>query len=496
MSMIEHELVGESRHLEVMQSAMQLRREINAEANSRGVHPFNLIMEARLAQAPDSALKQLEIKEKYMVRDGIVSDIHGLDDPEFHKLRDTLLTQRFDRIFFLGDIGGSPKLARLQKLFYESFFNRYKQMIKDGALDSQILDELKPGFFELISYEKSLESYEKRPKEEIVEEIAQISNDQLLEGMKKRGSYGHYGHYVSDQSEELISFLSADVEHYYERFTRLVAEIRLNTGTKVYLMEGNWDARLPMDFKKGTQSPEPLPLEKRRFNARTFFKEHGVPYFTNVGFVENDESLVVMVPFDSVAKAVGQEGSIVTEEKLEKYKKRVEKARSEHKTVIMMAHAVPAWEKHGKLATGEGEVTQRNLQALMGELMPDELVYGHEHFIRKDVQGNPIDVNKKYIARFDDGTMQISEDYLPEELSSVGQGIVNSHLPIPKEPFLGYASLEIPRWPVKNKRPRGAGGKRKPVEVGKRIEPLRKIEDLLPDADILRPLNAVSETGR
>jgi predicted phosphodiesterase len=491
MNMIENELARESRHDEVMDRALDLRREINQEADARGIHPFSLIMQARLAQAPESALKQLEIKEKYMIRDGIVSDIHGLDDPEFQKLRDTLLTQRFDRIFFLGDIGGSPKLAKLQKLFYESFYNKYKQLAKEGAADEEILSSLRLGYTDLIRYERSLASFEKKPEEELNEEISQISDEEMLKGMKRRGSYGHYGHYVSDQSEEMIAYLSADVEHYYERFASLVAEIRLNTGTKVYLMEGNWDARLPMDFEKGTQKPEPLPPDQRRFQARRFFKDHGIPYFTNIGFIENEESLVVMVPFDTVVKSVGEEDSLVTPQKLEQYKERVESARKSDKTVIMMAHAVPAWEKHGKLATGEGEVTQRNLQALMTELTPDELVYGHEHFIRKNQDGEQIDVNSKYIARYDDGTFQIGSDLSIEEIvNTESAATVNTHLPIPKEPFLGYASMDIPRWPVRNRRPRGAGGKREPVRVGRKIVPLRRISPTLPEKEILRPISS------
>jgi hypothetical protein len=142
------------------------------------------------------------------------------------------------------------------------------------------------------------------------------------------------------------------------------------------------------------------------------------------------------------------------------------------------------------LPTGEGEVTQKNLQRLVALLNPDELIYGHEHFMRKDQSGNHIDINTKFKLHKDyKGSIVVSSDQGVNELDDSPSGTVVSFAPKPTEPYNAYSSRETPKWPVRNRRPRGAGGKAAPTHVGREVVSIVKVNNQdLPTVDIIYPL--------
>ena len=445
-----------------MQRAMALRREINLQADRHVTHPFIVIKELRQARA-DNALKALEIQERYTTRYGYVGDLHGLDDETFAKLRKTLLTEGFDHIFFIGDIGGSASLARLQRLFYQGsdspkdnkLWNRYQQLKKADVDEKTILHELKEGYLNLHAYELVLENHGRLSDQEAREQAERLADEEILQKILWAVKHKHYGHYVSDLSDQIITTLASDVESYYERFARMVAEIRLTTKAKVHVIRGNWDPRLPFDFEKGTEDPVPLVEQRRRFQDRKYFQEKGIEYYATVGFVETTDALHVLVPFDAVAKWIGEEGSLITPERLETYRRQVEEARLVNRTVIMVAHAVPAYRMHRKPSTIEGQVTEGNLRRLIGKLQPDEIVYGHEHFVRQDESGNYLHLDTKY-RLYVLGEENVKDSGQDEQLADLDQkteGVIATYVPISTENFSGVASLEVPKK-VKNNRNR------------------------------------------
>lgn len=484
-----------------MKSAINLRREINRTADVLGMHPFAVVKELRMGEA-ENALKAFHVQERYGERHAYVGDIHGLKDPEFAKLHQALLNSGYDSIHFVGDIGGSEKLARLQRLFYQGgpastdnlFYNRAKDLIKESADDVRLFSELQEGYKNIFAFEKELESHGRLSEVESRALAQHLPPDRILEGIKRLISYKHYGHYVSNLSEHAIIALALDVESYYERFMHLVADLRLNTKAKVDVLQGNWDARLPFDFERGTPDPVPLPIDRRRFKDREFFEKYGIPYFTNVGSVETEKAMHLLVPFDAVAKGIDEEGGLLTSEKVTHLKNQIQKAKKAGKTVIMVAHAVPSWERHHKPATGEGQVTERNLLILIGHLKPHEIVYGHEHFFRRDADGGLLSLDSKYQIILDEmnNAASVKEQDIPiEDLSAQAnnQAVIATHLPIPNEPFNGIATKELMRR-VRDQRPRGTGGKNSPVRVGHEDVRIREVPTDLPTEKILFP-NAV-----
>lgn len=481
-----------------MRNAVNLRQEIDRTADLLGIHPFAVLKEIRMGEA-ENALKAFNTQERYGERHAYVGDIHGLKDPEFAKLHQSLLNCGYDSIHFVGDIGGSDKLARLQRLFYQGgtestdnlLYNRAKDLIREGADDKRLFLELQEGYRNIFAFEKELEHHGRLPEKKSRELIKELSDEAVLEGIKRVISYKHYGHYVSNLPEHAIATLALDVEAYYERFMHLVADLRLNTKAKVDVLQGNWDARLPFDFERGTENPIPLPAEKRRFKDKDFFEIHGIPYFTNVGIVETEKAIHVLVPFDAVAKEIDEEGGLVTSERVRSLKDQIENARKTGKIIIMVAHAVPSWERHHKPATGEGQTTEKNLLSLIGELKPHEIVYGHEHFFRRDADGELLPLDSKYqiIVNVASNTASVKEqDFSIKDLSAQAdeQAVIATHLPIPNEPFSGIATKELIKR-VRDQRPRGIGGKNSPVRVGHEDVRIRAVSTDLPTEKILFP---------
>lgn len=448
-----------------------IREIIVTAADEFATHPLVIAKELQLSRAKD-VLMASEIENTRVSRIGYVGDIHGLTDADFTKLRETLVAGKFEQVFFLGDIGGSPKLAKLQKLFYngsedtsQSFlYNKARQLIKDGASEDNIIEATREGYLRLRSFEIQLESFGKKPEDEAFlqaqEEIGALSQADLAQRIIKLTKYGHYGHYVSDLPTEAVITLAGDVESYYERFSTMVAELS-SRGVKSYAIQGNWDARLPFDFEKGTEKPVPLPLEKRRVNVANFFRRR-MPYFTHISLVDSRDALHVMVPFDTVAKDLSE---TVGDKRFKDLKRQIRSARRDKKRIVLLAHAVPAWSKHtDKLPTGEGQATEIYLRQLIGELNPDEVLYGHEHAVRRDSAGNELFDQKYLIIRGRNGKVSTGENRSPQELSK-DKAIVVSHLPIPSQNFNGVATTEITH--LGDKRPRGAGGKQSPIRVGR-----------------------------
>lgn len=483
--------------LSPMQRAMVLRKEVHALADNQATHPFTIIQELRLSRA-DNPLKALEIQEKYSEREAYVGDIHGLTEANFSKLRASLLTGGFDNIFFIGDIGGSEKLSKLQRLFYQGednltsnkLYNRQKQLVAEGADESRMLEGLSEGYRNIYAYEKELEGHGKISPDEARRLADELPDEDILQGLKKIQGYQHYGHYVSNLPDQAIIALASDVEGYYDRFAQMAAEIRLNTKAKVYVLRGNWDARLPFDFERDTEKPVAFPPEKRRFQDDKYFKDHGIPYFSNLDLVTTQEAVHVLVPFDSVAQGVDVPGGILSSERVTRIQKAVERAREEKKRVIMVAHAVPAWEMHRKPTNNEGKETEKNLRELLSAIEPDEVVYGHEHVIRQDENKNPLPLDTKYRFTSEGAgvVLNASDESLQDLDRNVDNGrILATHVPVPGEPFNGVATVDVPKWPVKDKRPRGTGGKSSPVRVGRAVVPLKEIGNKLPTGKILSP---------
>ncbi len=461
--------------------AIKIKNAIYETANELGMHPRIILKELRLSRVQTTE-QALGIEAERVSKYAYVGDIHGFTTQKQAEIENILFTGNFEQVFFMGDIGGSAKLTRLQRLFYQGgnsgddnlMWNRYKALAKEAQEagrevdDATILQELRQGYINLASYERVLAD-PSLTEEQAREQVQALPDKDVVEGIRWTVKHKHFGHYVSDLSETAIESLAGEVRENYERFGNFARRLLDETGAEVVALEGNWDVRLPFDFEKNTPDPVALPIEQRRLYGANVLRAMGVNFVTGISTVETDNAMHVLVPFEPLTKPMDQD-------QLDSLKANVAKARAASKTVTIVAHAVPSWERHNNLTpTNEGKVTAQNLMELIGVLNADEIVYGHEHFIRKDQNTTLMPADTKYRIITEDGITQALGDESLIELDQASDGTIAS--PVPMADQLSVSRIGVSEK-LKDMRfnsnvIRGRGGKASPVKIDRSVGEIR-----------------------
>ena len=107
------------------------------------------------------------------------------------------------------------------------------------------------------------------------------------------------------------------------------------------MIEGNWDARTPIDFIPGVTTAEPLPLEQRLFRAKEFFEKNGVLFYNTLTTLDTETTLQILMPFDAITSFDNTKP-----ETIEEIKTAVEWARKDNKSVVIVSHGQPNWRIH------------------------------------------------------------------------------------------------------------------------------------------------------
>ncbi len=348
-----------------------------------------------------------------------IGDIHGPDQSLLDGLVEAAKCAP-EALIFIGDVVGSRHLVELQRLFYDWLNNHSMNglfRISPQATDEEILSytgstppepafTLKNGFLKLRRYELMLAGHQ---PEEIAAVISTLSDRDIAAEIRGYAKYVHYGHYVSNLSNQVRENLASGLR---ESARRLLTSIKMmqERGTQIAIMEGNWDARTPIDYVPGIPAAVPLPVEQRPFHAKRFFQEHGVNLYSSLATLETTGTLQVLLPFDALINFARLPGS-----QLEEVDQQVMKARGLGKCVIVVAHGEPNWQIHHLLdkqaePTGEHVRIIEGLTKALGRIAPDEVVYGHMHTPLVDGEGKQRHINCKYLLEIrDDGTVELAK---------------------------------------------------------------------------------------
>lgn len=464
---------------------IKIKNAIYQTAEELGMHPRVVLKELRLARAQTKE-EALGIERASVSKYAYVGDIHGFTEQKQAEIEEQLLAGNFEQVFFMGDIGGSVLLARLQKLFYQGgnsgsdnlMWNRYKALAEEAAKegrevdDQTILSQLREGYVNIASFERVLAD-PSLSENQAKRQVSELSDEDVVAGVRWTVKHKHFGHYVSDLPESAIESLASEVRENYERFGKFAKQVKDETGAQVIALEGNWDLRLPFDFERDTEAPVALPIKDRRFYGADLLRQMGVNFVTTIETVETDNALHILVPFDPLTKPIDQD--LLADLAIKLVEPSVKS-----KTITMVAHAVASWEMHGnKTPTGEGKITAENLMALVAALEPEQLVTGHEHFVRKDQNGQPMSADMKYIIYSNDGEIvSVSGDYSAGDLTEIDKsqntiklGTVVS--PVPMADQLTESRIGVAENLRRKGRDinliRGWGGKTSPVRVDRPI---------------------------
>lgn len=437
---------------------------VRKTASENGVSPWDVTQAIRSYGIEDPE-KLKAIDKRYKETIAYVSDIHGGNQDLYDRLNG-IAENPPEAVIFTGDIIGTKNFEDLQRLFYNWLNNHSRNELlrsNPDATDQEILSyadtkppedgfNLKKGFLKLREFELGLTG---KTAEEISEELEQLTDHDIADEIRRYAKYVHYGHYASNLPIETRQALANGLEENARRIMVPIKEIQAK-GTTVAVMEGNWDARAPIDFVPEVETAEPLDEGKRLFRPKKFFEDNGIAFYDALTPLETKTTLQILLPFDAI---VGF-GNILQDE-IDNVKETVERARSERKSIVMVSHGEPNWRIHNMtvtnpVPTGEHLQVVTGLSKAISLFRPDEIVYGHLHEPLTNEAGEEQNSNTKYALEIgDDGTATLIER--PEDFSD--NQTVASHLQ-----FRKTGELKSSRRDTRRKIS-GFGGNRQPARV-------------------------------
>lgn len=400
-----------------------LRTFVREAAKANTMTPTEVARSIRLINV-DDPLKADEIETRYNERLTVITDLHGMDARKEAMLA-SVAEHPGEAVTLLGDVLGSPQLDQLQKLFYNSLNNHSKKYLAANpeATDAELLavqgknerDEdltIGEGLKRVRRFERELEG---KTSEEIEQELEGMSEHEIANEVRKYAAYVHYGHYASNLSQEAKEALVADVESNAESLIKSLKEIKAKN-VPVVMIQGNWEAALPIDFVPGVKEAIRLPREERLFDAKNFFAEHGITYMETLGALETKTMLQVFVPFD-ISVALGEKGALDgdLQAQIEGLRAQVDSARQKGKKVVMVSHAVPIYDihnLHGKAPAQnqENKDATAGIQRIIVATKPDVIMYGHMHGNLKDTDGSDTQNNTFTLVTKEDGSVVLDRD--------------------------------------------------------------------------------------
>lgn len=401
-----------------MTSPSALLKFVKETAINNNVSPWEVVEQIRTAGVEDPE-KLAALQKKYKEKITYVSDIHVPDDDLLKRLSE-IADNPPSYLIFQGDMTGAKKLENFQTLFY-NYLNSHSrnELLKQNpqATDAEILAysgtnppekefNLKKGFIKLKSFELKLE--EKSDKE-IESLLSSLSDHEIAEEIRKDAKYIHFGHYLANLPKAAKANLASNLQ---ENAQKLVDSLSLlaSKGIKIFVLEGNWDARGPLDFKPGEPTAVPVPPEQKFFNVSKRYQESGINFLTKAETLETKTTLHVLLPFYSLTSFNG-----LPKEEKDKIRQTVKEARQKNKTIIVVAHGEPNWQIHNmtvKDAKPAGEHAQviHGFEEALCIILPDEIIYGHMHLPLADDQRKEQDINTKYALQIKNGKPELIDD--------------------------------------------------------------------------------------
>lgn len=298
--------------------------------------------------------------DKYL----FVSDIHGIHHELYAQL--SAIADGNDlpkKVFFLGDVSGTDLLDQLQKLFYNRVYNHMKALLKTNPdpTDEEILsypiissgDTLADGCNDLWLFLKKID-----PEYPVV---------YVPDYARELVQYAHFGHFCSNLPTKIKEIIKCNLELNAFAWIDLMNRFA-KKGVQVEVIEGNWDARTPVDFLPTRKYCKPVPIKHRSYYFANLLKQCAhrlVHYRRRVTSIKTKNEIFVLWPFDCA----------ITPTPVPKFDK------NDSRKIILVSHAQIDWNpiKGDTAMTEESQRIQENMSMTFRNLKPDAAVHGHLH---------------------------------------------------------------------------------------------------------------------
>lgn len=292
-------------------------------------------------------------KEKFL----FISDLHGANP----KVKTDVTLQENPNIkwiFSTGDIIGTDTLTKLHPLFY-NVYNLAKTALNSKPDTTDV---------ELFNYNTTSKELAR-----LINFLGEIGNTELQlsgEQIRELANYAHFGHFASCLNVDTRNILRQGLENNASILMNYLSGLAKQYGINIYLVEGNWDARTPIDFYPVKNQCIPIPKEKRKFYLGNFIRQNEVwsciTYIDKPKVVYDHDHHIAFVlwPFDSSTTP-----QMVPEIKYDDYK------------VVLVSHSHILWHpvKGNTPRNSENSNIEENMTMVLQDLHADTAVHGHLH---------------------------------------------------------------------------------------------------------------------
>lgn len=138
-----------------------------------------------------------------------------------------------------------------------------------------------------------------------------------------------------------------------------------DTGSKVIIVEGNWDVSSPLDFYPTPSECKRLPVEDRALYLKEFVLkiDPRIQFVDKITEIEDEKIHFYFMPFDEAIN----------------YKTGNFKHPNTNKQFILVSHAQAIWSaiKGETPMTSEDKKIEENMKIILHDLLPDAVFHGH-----------------------------------------------------------------------------------------------------------------------
>lgn len=229
-----------------------------------------------------------------------------------------------------------------------------------------------------------------------------------IEKLKKQfyapGLNSFFGDWVSTLPKEKRLRLLADLPANAKKLVKLIKQI-LNQGTKVYLLEGNWDNPLTSGINSIAGSDI-----KNVFDTQKFFHDNGLHFINTVKILHTKTTLHILLPYLTLLNF-----HLFSKRKIKDIQLAINQARYQQKTIIIVGHAEVNWRIHHLWLNNPQVKSQRalvikNFGKAISHFKPDEVIYPHEHSLIKDEQKRVLGRDVKYLLKITNRGVELVEN--------------------------------------------------------------------------------------
>lgn len=320
-----------------------------------------------------------------------VGCVHGGNQNFLSKL-DEIAKAAPHFLIFAGDLTGTREMEELKKRFYNYVSKPAKEYLKQhpDSSDTDLLSSqighslsippltLEDGYLFLLHYQLELQQI---PEDEIVAILEKKTKADIVREIRHICSFDYYGEWAAKLPRATREKILDGLKESAENLQKSVEKIR-SMGTKVIMVEGNWDNpdTSGVRFIAGSDIAT-------FFDTKKFFKKYGFRFIDILAVEETRTTLHVFLPFNILLNF-----DLIPPKSINNVKQCILDAKAKGKQIIMVGHAVPIPEIHNlpfiKLEKRENrDLSTANFSKAIEVFRPNQVIYGHFHDPIKNEKG-------------------------------------------------------------------------------------------------------------